>query len=246
MVDLHAHVLPGVDDGPATLADAVMMCRQATADGVDVIVATAHQRTEEFLNDDLALLEQKRAELQNAVGDEPGILLGGEIRVDCGLLAEVDRLPGGTLLPLAGTRHLLIDFGFGELGPGPREIVRELMLAGWVPVVAHPERLPYLADDIELMHDLVERGALLQITAMGITGGFGRLVRDCCRLMIEESLVHLVASDAHDPRHRPPVLSEAYRAIAEEWGEETARRLVVENPWSVIRQREPAEAGARQ
>ncbi len=237
MVDLHAHLLPGVDDGAATPEEAAAMCRLAAADGITAIVATPHQRHELYPDTDRAVLEERLAALRAAAPAGPELALGGEIRVDSELLAEVDALPGGNLLPLAGSRYLLLDLPGVQLGTDPRALVHELSVAGWRPVVAHPERVWWLVEAPRTLAALVERGALLQLTAMSVTGGFGPRARECCSFLLDEDLAHFVASDAHDRFERPPVLSDAFRSIAEGWGEERARRLTEDNPRAVLEDR---------
>lgn len=238
MIDLHVHLLHGVDDGPETLEEAVEMCRAAADDGIETLVVTPHQRHGFWPNPDRKVLEALFEELREAAGDKPALVLGGEIRVDSELLHEVDRLPGGSLLPLAGSRYLLLEFASVPVGQDPRHVVHELTVAGWHPILAHPERIPWLVDQPALIADLVERGALLQLTAGSIVGEFGRGPQECCFVLLDENLAHFVASDAHDAHIRPPRLSEAFRAIAERWGEGRARQLIDQNPRAVLENRQ--------
>ncbi|MGD1149232.1 MAG: CpsB/CapC family capsule biosynthesis tyrosine phosphatase [Thermoanaerobaculaceae bacterium] len=237
MVDLHAHLLPSVDDGADALEDAVRMCRLAAADGVTAAVATPHQRHEWWPNADRNDLRTRFESLLAAVGPAPALSLGAEIRVDSDLLAEIDLLPDGSLLPLAGSRYLLLELPPIRVGPDPRAVVHELAVAGWRPVLAHPERIPWLAEETSSLVELAERGALLQLTAMSVTGAFGRRAKECCAFLLDNDLAHFVASDAHDTSKRPPVLSEAFRVIAEGWGKARARRLTDDNPRAVLEDR---------
>jgi len=237
MVDLHAHLLPGVDDGAETLDDAVRMCQFAAADGVAAAVATPHQRHEWWPNADRDDLVARFESLLSAVGATLALSLGAEIRMDSELLAEVDLLPDGSLLPLAQSRYLLLEVPPTRVGPDPRAIVHELAIAGWRPVLAHPERVPWLAEEPGSLVELVERGALLQLTAMSVTGAFGRRARECCTFLLDNDLAHFVASDAHDVSKRPPLLSDAFRVIADGWGEARARRLTEDNPRAVLEDR---------
>ncbi len=234
MVDLHAHLLPGVDDGAATPEEAAAMCRCAASDGITTIVATPHQRHELYPDTDRATLEARLETVRAVAPNGLDLALGAEIRVDSDLLAEVDALPGGSLLPLAGSHYLLLDLPLTPVGPDPRALVHELTVAGWRPVLAHPERIWWLAADPAGIAGLVERGALVQLTAMSVTGGFGPRPKECSSFLLDADLVHFVASDAHDPVARPPVLSEAFRAVADGWGEERARRLTEDNPRAVL------------
>lgn len=245
MIDLHAHALPGVDDGPETLEEAVEMCRAAAEDGIEALVVTPHQRHGFWPNADRKALEALFEELRAASGEKPALVLGAEIRVDSELLRDVDLLPGGDLLPLAGSKYLLLEFPSVSSGLDPRHMAHELAVAGWRPVLAHPERIPWLVDEPALMAELVDRGALLQLTAGSVMGEFGRGPQECSFLLLDTGLAHFVASDAHDAHIRPPRLSEAFRAIAERWGEGRAQQLIEENPRAVLENRPISMHNAR-
>lgn len=245
MIDLHAHLLPGVDDGPETLEEAVEACRTGAEDGIEAIILTPHQRHGLWPNTDRKALEALFEELRTASGGKPALLLGAEIRVDSELLRDVDLLPNGDLLPLAGSNYLLLELASVAMGLDPRHMVHELTVAGWYPVLAHPERIPWLVDEPALMSELVQRGALLQLTAGSVTGEFGRGPQECSFLLLDEGLAHFVASDAHDAHIRPPRLSEAFRAIADRWGEGRARQLIDQNPRAVLENRQLSVHNAR-
>jgi len=242
-VDLHCHLLPGVDDGARSFEESVLMCRLAAGDGCEAMVATPHQRRGEWWNSDREQLAALADELQGMV--EPGfrVHLGGEIHVDAELLSEVEKLPaGGGILPLAGSRYLLIEL---DSNGTPREaihLVHELVVAGWWPVLAHPEFVPWLAADPELVARLVSLGALTQVTAMSVTGDFGRRPQACTWALLDAGLVHFLASDSHNTRRRPPGLRRAHDLIAGRWGGETARRLAADNPRAVVENRPLPEA----
>lgn len=245
MIDLHCHILPGVDDGAPSLDEAVAMCRLAAADGCEAMVATPHQRRDEWWNAepaDRARLAALADELQDAVGAGFRIHLGGEVHVGPGLLREIEKLPeGGGVLPLAGSRYLLIEFGAGTPDEAA-DLVHELVVAGWRPILAHPEFVPWLAADRHLVARLVALGATTQVTAMSVTGDFGRRPQNDSHALLEAGLVHFVASDSHGVRRRPPGLKRAYALIAGRWGEERARRLVLDNPRAVVADRPLPEA----
>jgi len=237
MIDLHSHILPGVDDGPQGLDESVAMCRLAAADGCTAMVATPHQRRGEWWNADREHLADLAGEIQAKVGPGFRVLLGGEIHVDSELLSEVEKLPEGGILPLAGSRYLLIEFSSNGNPTEGIHLVHELVVAGWTPVVAHPEFIPWLAPDPELMARLVSLGARVQVTAMSVTGDFGRRPQADTFALLEAGLVHFVASDSHGIRRRPPGLRRARRVIADRWGQELARRLVEDNPRAVVEDR---------
>ncbi len=234
MIDLHCHVLPGIDDGARSLEIAAAMCRLAAADGCTALVATPHQRRGGWWNCDAAALAALRRAVQEEVGGEPVLFPGGEVHVDSQLLAEIGRMPESGIQPLAGSRYLLIEFDAAGRAREAIELVHELVVAGWRPILAHPEMLSWLADDPALVERLVELGATVQVTAMSLTGDFGRRPEADAWRLLEAGLVHFVASDAHDLYRRPPGLRRAYRAIAQRLGEEPARRLVSDNPRAVV------------
>jgi protein-tyrosine phosphatase len=236
MIDLHVHGLPGVDDGPEDLEAAVTLLRQAEADGIEAVVVTPHQLHPYWGNDDRPAIEALFAELRRAVGETPRLELGGEIHVGSEVLAEVDRLPGGSLLPLAGSRYLLLEFPGYAPWTDPRGLVHEVVVAGFTPVLAHPERVPPWTDEPLALAELVEVGALLQLTAMSITGEFGRKAQRCSAALIDAGLAHFIASDAHGPS-RPALLSRAFATVADTWGEDEAHRLFVANPAAVLADR---------
>jgi protein-tyrosine phosphatase len=159
------------------------------------------------------------------------------------LLTEVEKLPhGGGVLPLAGSRYLLIELDSNGTATQAIHLVHELVVAGWRPVLAHPEFIPWLAADRELIGRLVSLGALTQVTAMSVTGDFGRRAQADSHALLDAGLVHFLASDAHNTRRRPPGLRRAYDLIAARWGEEAARRLAADNPQAVVADRSLPEA----
>lgn len=243
MIDLHLHLLPGVDDGAQSIEQALAMGRIAAADGCTALVATPHQRRDEWSNDDAQRLADRLAELasrlpRDAQGSVPQVHLGGEVRVDSELLADLARPGQSGVLSLAGSRYLLLEFEPSGFGPDPVEIVHELLAEGWWPIVAHPEVVPFLweSDDDPLAR-LVEAGALFQVTAMSVTGEFGKGAKERVWELLRAGCVQFVASDAHRPDWRPPGLAAARKLLARELGEATAAALTKIHPLAVVENR---------
>lgn len=212
----------------------------AAADGSRALVATPHQRRDEWSNDDGQRLADRLAEVaarlpSDEKGTLPRLFLGGEIRVDSELLADLARPGRSGIQSLAGSRYLLLEFEPSGFGPDPVEIVQELLAEGWWPIVAHPEVVPFFweSDDDPLAR-LVEAGALFQVTAMSVTGEFGKGSKERVWELLRAGCVQFVASDAHRPDWRPPVLSAARKLLARELGEAVARDLLETNPRAVI------------
>ena len=248
MIDLHCHILPGVDDGARSLDDAVAMCRMAAAAGCEAMVATPHQRRGAWWNADRETLRtlagQVQEKVRETVGDGFRVLLGGEGHVDPELLDEVERLPDGGILTLAGSRYLLIELDVHNTPEQAAHLVHETLVAGWWPVLAHPELIPWLAPEPDVLAHLISLGATAQVTAMSVTGDFGRAPQQDVFRLLDAGLAHFVASDAHDVRRRPPGLQRAHQMIAVRWGEDLARRLTADNPRAVIENRPLPEGEA--
>ena len=241
MIDLHSHILPGVDDGAEDLEQALRMCELAYRDGCTAIVATPHLRHERYDNRDRKLLEQRHRQVCEAISLKMGsgfkVFLGGEIAVHSESLVEIDQLPQGTLLGMAGSRYLLLELSTHDLGLDPVEMVYEVGLAGWRPIIAHPERLAWLVADLGLVGAMVDHGALLQLTAMSLTGAFGPAIQGASDRLMDRGWVRFVASDAHDERIRPPGLRTARERVAKEWGGGVAEALFVNHPKAVLEDR---------
>lgn len=237
MIDLHCHILPGVDDGARTMEEAVAMGRKAAADGCRALVATPHQRKGDWWNGDRKRLSDLARELQQLLGQELKVYLGGEVHAEPGLLSAVELLPGGEILPLASSHYLLIELGAGETEDEGADLINEIRVLGWRPVVAHPEFIPWLAGDVAAAARLVSLGAALQVTGMSVTGGFGRAPQRSAWTLLDAALVHFVASDSHDLLRRPPGLSTAFSLVADRWGAAAAEALFDSNPRAVVENR---------
>ncbi len=240
MIDLHCHILPGIDDGAKSLAESIAMCRAAATAGCEAMVATPHQRRGVWWNGDRKALEALRAELGAAVAPEIRVYSGGEIHVDRELLSEVARLSAGEeagILPLAGSRYLLLEFAASWTAQSAADLVHELVVAGWRPILAHPELIPFLAEDEAVVAHLVSLGATIQVTAMSLTGDFGRRAQLFVRRLVDRGLAHFVASDSHDLLRRPPGLARAFATLTERWSEATALALTTANPRAVVEDR---------
>lgn len=234
MIEIHFHVLPGVDDGPQSMEESVQMCRMAAAEGSTDIVATPHQRHESWPNEDRRMLQERIDDLRAAVGPDPRLHLGAEIAIDSELLPEIAKLPSGELLPLAGSRSLLLEFHRQGFGPRPESLMHEVILSGFQPVLAHPELIPNLGEDMDLMERLVHMGVVMQVSAMSVTGENGKTAYRRTHELLDRGLVHLVASDAHGATRRPPRLRKAYEHLVKGYGDAAATRLTCENPRGIL------------
>ncbi len=234
MVDIHSHILPGIDDGAKDLEESLELCRIAVEDGIRTIVATPHvmefryPNTRDTIEGPFALLAATLARERIPLRLVPG----AEVHVAADL---VPRLRDGDLLTYNdGRKYMLLEFPFQEVISGTEEIVYRLRLAGITPVIAHPERIGFFMDDLERLHRLIRLGALGQVTGGSLTGSFGERSERAGWKMVERRLVHAVASDGHDARHRRPALREAVASLARRVGEEEARKMSVDVPGAIV------------
>lgn len=221
MIDLHCHIIPGFDDGANSVEAALGMARMAVQDGIRYVAATPHHLNGRYINEASLIgpaVERLNAELQ-AHGIPLHVAAGQEIRYVKRVWSDLDT---GNFAALNGSRYLLIELPASHVPEELSEFVYELGVSGYVPVIAHPERNAELADDPAKLAGLVRLGALGQVTAQSLLGGFGRGVQRSAVAMCRMDAIHIVASDAHDTRRRPFGLSAAYSWIERRLGADTA------------------------
>jgi len=240
MIDLHCHMLPAIDDGARDLKTALEMARLAVADGITLTACTPHIYPGVYENTGAGIQEavlQLRAALTDA--EIPlEITYGADVQLAPDLL---DGLGSGRIPTLHGTRYFLFEPPHHVAPPRFLETVYDLLAAGYVPLVTHPERLHWIEDHYDWFRRAAEEGAWMQLTAGAVVGRFGRRPRYWAERMLEEGIVHVLATDAHDPVRRGPWLGEGAEAAARRVGAEEARRLVLDRPRAVVENQDPAE-----
>lgn len=226
-------MLPGIDDGSQNLDTSLEMARIAVADGIRVTACTPHIYPGMYENT-AAGIREAVARFQEAL-DGAGIGLELVVGADTHLVPGLsDKLRAGTVPTIAGSRYLLLEPPHHVAPPGFEQQVFNLLAAGYVPVITHPERLSWVGDHYESFVRLVQAGAWMQVTAGSLTGRFGGEARYFGERMLDESLVHILATDSHGTHGRPPLLAEG-RQAAERWvGAEEAVRLVESRPRSIL------------
>jgi protein-tyrosine phosphatase len=211
LIDLHSHVLPGLDDGAVDLDDALAICAAAEADGVEVLAATPHVRADYPTTPED--MERALAQVRDAAGDRLRLVPGGELD-----LAELERPPEELRrFGLAGNPGvLLVETPYAGWPLDLGEKLFRLKLAGFDAVLAHPERNRDVQQRPELLEPIVQAGTLVQLTAWSVEGRFGSGARDCSFDLLERGLAHLLASDAHSADVRELRLSGAVDAVGDE------------------------------
>ncbi len=232
MIDLHCHMLPGIDDGAPDLATALEMARIAVADGITRVACTPHIYPGMYQNDRGGILAAINA-FRHSLAEEDLPLEFGE-GADVHLAPDlIVQLQQGRIPLLNGSRYLLLEPPHHVAPPRFEGEVFCLMTAGYVPVVTHPERLSWIETHYPIFERLVASGVLMQVTAGSVTGRFGKRPRYWAERMLDESLVHVLATDAHDTRRRPPRLAEGADAAAKRVGDAEARHLVETRPLGI-------------
>ena len=240
MIDLHSHILPGIDDGATSLDVSIEMARIAVADGIEVMACTPHIYPGLYMNDAAGIrsaMERLQRELD---GRQIALRLvaGADVHLVPGLVAGIRE---GRVPTLHGSRYLLLEPSHHVPPPRLEDSVFQFLIAGFVPVITHPERLAWVGDHYESFRRMAEHGVWIQLTAGSLTGAFGPKAREWSERFLDDGLVHLLATDAHTTGRRRPVLSEAVRVAARRVGDEEARRMVVDRPKSILENRPPAE-----
>lgn len=243
LVDMHCHCLPGLDDGPATTAQAVQLCAESRKDGVETVMATVHQLGRYDLSVTAAMIRRAVGELRWALA-EAGVPLrvvaGADVRIDERLGQLIDD---DLIMTLAdGGKYVLVEF--------PRDVcvdvlplVEDLKARGITPVLSHPERHGYLGNQTAIMLSWMRAGMVFQVTAGSLLGRFGIAAEREAWGLLEAGWVSLVASDAHDCVRRRPMLGIARERIAERCGAWVAERVCGENPRRILEGRPLAVVG---
>jgi protein-tyrosine phosphatase len=240
MIDLHCHILPGIDDGAPNREVAVAMARCAANDGITHIACTPHIYPGLYENTRDGILTAIAAfrEVLTEEGIDLTLMEGADTHLAPDMIASIKS---GRIPTLNGTRYLLFEPPHHVAPPRLEEMVFNLLCAGIVPVLTHPERLSWIDTNYAIFERLVDAGSLMQITAGSLTGRFGHRPKYWAERMLEEGLVHILATDAHHIDKRPPLLAEARDAAAKLVGDDEAIELVLTRPRAIIENRAPNE-----
>ena len=235
MIDIHHHCLPDVDDGPREWEEAVEMCRASLAEGIDTIVATPHVLRGRWRTFSILELQQRIDELRLRVGDAPRLLLGSEYFFSHDAVELLAA--GNSIVPLAGSRYVLIELAANSVPPMFEQPLYRMQLDGWTPILAHPERNLVFQRHPELLAAYIGHGAKTQVTLSSLTGEFGREAKRAAEELVRRKLVHFVATDAHNMTKRVPRVTAAAAVLRELAGEVVAEALMAGNPRCVVEKR---------
>jgi protein-tyrosine phosphatase len=230
VIDIHCHILPQVDDGSKSWEMSLEMFRMAASDGIEHIVATPHA------NDRYAYDRQTLSNLIEELRQRAS--LGPQLSLGCDFHLSYDNLQDALTNPekyaIEGTNYLLVELSNYSIPTQINDCFTQLGRKGMTPILTHPERNPILQQNPERVLQWIELGCVVQVTAAVVTGSWGERAWSTAEWLLKRNAVHVIATDAHDTKHRVPNLSTARDAVADDYGEDVARALVDDNPRAII------------
>jgi len=254
MIDLHSHILPGLDDGAEVLEESIEMCRISFRDGIRTIVATPHILPGIYENNRPTILAKVHelneaikkfgvknldtiTQLPNDSITELEILPGADIHFSFDLL---QRYENGEMVAVNDLgRYLMVEFEFQGIPYKAEEALFQLLTKGIVPIISHPERNFEIGHNPKRYYEMIRMGCLGQVTAMSLTGEFGPEIKQIAEKLVKKRLIHIIASDAHSAGRRPPILSSGVKAAEKIVGKKEAQKMVTEYPQAILEGRKP-------
>jgi len=213
LVDIHCHILPGIDDGSPSLATSIALAHQAVADGIKTILATPHHMDRHYTNHAVAV-QAAVAKFQTELGRlgiDLQIFPSQEVHLNGNIMANLDDLLGID----EGRRYLLLELPHEMVPSYLDDVIFQLSCEGITPVIAHPERNAQIIAEPKILYDLVQQGVLAQVTATSLVGTFGKQVQKTAKEFVRCGLVQVVASDAHVLKNREFAMTKAYQVLSE-------------------------------
>lgn len=217
MIDIHTHILPGIDDGAKSEEDSIAMAKQAVEQGIHTVIATPHHYNGSYFNDKASILTNVSIlnELFKNEGIPLDVLPGQETRIYGEILQGIDN---DEILSLNETKFLFIEFPSASVPQYAKQMLFDIQMKGLTPIIVHPERNIELLENPNLLYDFVKNGALSQVTAGSLVGKFGKDIKKYAEQLIECNQTHFIASDAHNIKSRKFVMNEAFDSIEKNMG----------------------------
>ncbi len=233
MIDIHSHILPEIDDGAKDLDMTINMAKIAVAEGIREIIATPHfiegaqENGPDIVNKSVKKINQIFIEKNIDLKLYPGC----ELFINHNVLQQLSEHKINTL---NNSQYVLMELPMNIIPRYAMDIIYNLRLKDYIPVIAHPERYNYIMDDPNLLYDLINQGALIQVNAASIRGLFGKKVTEITTLMLNHNLIHFIATDAHTNNQRSPKIKDIYNMLKEKYGPDHVENLFTKNSKSII------------
>ncbi|KAB8133084.1 tyrosine protein phosphatase [Gracilibacillus oryzae] len=218
MIDIHCHILPGLDDGAKNVDESIQMANAAVSQGIDTIIATPHHLNGKYDNYKIEIVEavQQFNDILTKSDIPLTILPGQETRINGEMIADLDN---GHLLPLnEASGYLFVELPSNNVPRYTKQLLFDLQVNGIKPVIVHPERNTEIIENPDLLYELVRDGALTQVTAASVAGKFGKKIKKFSLQLVESNLTHFIASDAHNVTTRGFAMNDAYQVLESEFG----------------------------
>ena len=242
MIDIHSHIIFGVDDGPKSMEESRQLLEESYRQGVRTIIATSHRRKGMFETPEetIAANFEQVTSLAASIADDLSILYGAEVYYSSDALEKLEK---GDIPSLGGTRFVLLEFSYHTSFESIHQAVSSVQRLGFIPVLAHIERYDCLEDRADLVEELIDMGCYTQINSSSVLkprlfGDKKKFRKKRARYFLDYDLVHFVASDMHNLDARPPYMKEAYDIIAKEYGEDYAENLFRGHAQSLLQNQE--------
>lgn len=237
MIDIHCHILPNVDDGSESLEESIEMAKIAESEGITKIVNTSHCHFDfKYKKGNELKLELEK--FNQALKEENiniEVLLGNELYYTSDLIERFDELD---FFSMNNSKYILMEFSPINFPKNIEDVIYEIKIRGYIPIIAHAERYKQVQEDVNIVLDCIKEGALIQVNASSILGKNGEKAEDTSKKLLDNNMVHFVATDAHSSNRRRPLIKDSYNYILKNYGKEVAEKLFIENPTSVIENRD--------
>ena len=237
MIDIHCHILPNVDDGSESLEESIAMAKIAESEGITKIVNTSHCHFDFKYKkgNELKLELEKFNQVLKEENINIEVLLGNELYYTSDLIERFDELD---FFSMNNSKYILMEFSPINFPKNIEDVIYEIKIRGYIPIIAHAERYKQVQEDVNIVLDCIKEGALIQVNASSILGKNGEKAEDTSKKLLDNNMVHFVATDAHSSNRRRPLIKDSYNYILRNYGKEVSEKLFIENPTAVIENRD--------